>query len=176
MLSVYYSLTHCGEHTSAGTMAASDDRVSQPATLHRKRVAVLGHSYIRRLALDMTSSIMPDIQPGFGLAQCDVRCRGFGGLRITDNHRQFLLRFRPLLQTYKLHVVIIQLGGNDIDNATFTDARCRELASALDDLGERLTAQFGVHSVLYASPLRDLDPLMRPQHSSRKAVSLSGAT
>ena len=76
------------------------------------RVAILGHSFIRRLNGDIQDSNKPEFVHNFDLKQCIVKSCGVSSATINKlkgNHDvdSFLLEFQP-------HILIVQLGENDL--------------------------------------------------------------
>lgn len=110
----------------------------------RSKVAVLGHSFIRRMDRDIRNVQLAELQRNFGLAQCRVQFRWSGGWEVFDAGR-FNSVFRPFLQVFHPAVVVLQVGGNDIDCSG--DLQTLFLASEIEDLAQRLINVFGVTQV-----------------------------
>ena len=107
------------------------------------RILILGHSYVRRLHEFAQSSNQDKVTPSFGLPpdRFLVFFAGYGGAKIERIHRELekdVTQFRP-------HVVILQVGSNDISN------QCNDpqiLADAIVKLAERVHVQYRVHKVV----------------------------
>lgn len=81
------------------------------------RVAVIGHSFIRRLNEDLNSERDVQLCPGFNLEQFQIRCVGYGGWRVLDK-QNFERVFHSILCSYKPNIVLILTGGNDLCDVT----------------------------------------------------------
>lgn len=118
------------QKTSCATKRTSDDaspaarrrRVDVPRPLpHRMarwRVAVIGHSYIRRLSQYMNDT--PGCTNlGFSSEEALVRCFHQGGatLRLVPDHHWINIQLQPAL-LFHLSVVYIHVGENDIGSLT----------------------------------------------------------
>ena len=85
------------------------------------KVLVLGHSFVRRLETDIINQVHPDHSPNLGLGNFDVAVQywGFSGGNIfsllDDPHN----RLDATLRAFPANVIIIQIGGNDIDQKEF---------------------------------------------------------
>jgi len=76
------------------------------------RVLIVGHSFISHLATDI--QVIPRLHSNFNLIQCTVRCCGISGARINTIMQNYTLV--SCLSDYKPHIVLLQIGGNDICN------------------------------------------------------------
>ena len=76
------------------------------------RVLIVGHSFISHLVTDI--QLIPRLHSNFNLIQCTVRCCGISGARINTIMQNYTLV--SCLSDYKLHIVLLQIGGNDICN------------------------------------------------------------
>ena len=102
------------------------------------RVAIIGHSFIRRLNDDLNSYHNYELKPNFDLNQCTVRLKGSGGWHVQDTEH-FDSLFKPFLDSFKPQIVIIQLGENDLDGA----AQPLNVANDLEVLSSKLISDFG---------------------------------
>ena len=73
------------------------------------RVLIVGHSFISRLRTDI--QVNRRLHSNFNLIQCTVRCCGISGARIDT-----IMQNYTCLSDYKPHIVLLQIGGNDICN------------------------------------------------------------
>lgn len=79
------------------------------------RVAVLGHSFIRRLHEDFKQNSYP---ANYDLEECSVVHFGIGGFRVCDGDAvtYFSSKFGDFLRQVEPNIVLLQLGGNDVDS------------------------------------------------------------
>ena len=104
------------------------------------KVLVLGHRFVRRLETDIINQVHPDLSPNLGLGNLDVAVQywGFSGGNIfsllDDPHN----RLDATLRAFPADVIIIQIGGNDIDQKEFDillyKASVRDLIFRLQEL------------------------------------------
>ncbi len=146
-----------------GSLALPKSAEIEGTVAGRKRVAVIGHLFVRRLDSDMQTDRSGKLKSDFGLAQCRVQLRGVGGYRVMDRNR-FDREFAPFLRQFRPHIVLIQAGGNDLDATSCTDAQLLLLASTLDDIVLQLKSEFGVQSVYVCEPFTR----ERPMHVNRQ--------
>ena len=72
------------------------------------KIAVIGHSFIKRLARDIRDRSITDLKRNFNLSQCDVKFCWSGGWEVLDFVRfdnviaPFLRSYRPMLLCCKL--------------------------------------------------------------------------
>lgn len=107
------------------------------------RVAVIGHSFIRRLNDDVHSAFYPELKANFDLDQCTVLCEGSGGWRAADMGR-FQTAIVPFLGNYMPNIVILQLGENDLDK---DGTQPLTVASQIEDICSKLRTDFNVQLV-----------------------------
>lgn len=69
-----------------GSLALPKSAEIEGPVAGRKRVAVIGHSFVRRLDSDMQTDRSGKLKSDFGLAQCRVQLRGVGGYRVNPSH------------------------------------------------------------------------------------------
>ncbi|XP_053387049.1 uncharacterized protein LOC123543022 [Mercenaria mercenaria] len=110
-------------------------------------VAVIGHSFIRRLNIELTRL---NFARNYDLKEYSVFHRGLGGLKACDSHNGyqdaatlFKDRFREYLLDIEPTIVILQLGENDLDSP----AEPLIIANALEEISLMLVKDFGVKSV-----------------------------
>ena len=72
----YYLITHC-----SCTLSVME------ADIAGTRVAVVGHSFIRRLKDDLDTHYYYESNPNFDLHQCTVSLKGSGGWHVLDRDR-----------------------------------------------------------------------------------------
>ena len=109
------------------------------------KVAVIGHSFIRRLDKDMRDPRNTNIRHNFNLAQCKTHFRWSGGWEVQDKER-FNTVIAPFLRQVLPRIVILQLGGNDIDKDEALQTI--SVASEIEALVMRLLNEFGVSRVI----------------------------
>lgn len=109
-----------------------------------KRVAVIGHSFVRRLNEHLQSMHSTRLRPGFNLQQCDVRCVGYGGWRVMDK-QAFRRYFHAFLCAFKPNIVVIQTGGNDLSNLS---AHPLLIANAMEEITAALLSEYNVRYVV----------------------------
>ena len=97
-------------------------------------VLVFGHSFVRRLAIDIYNPLYTDLKRNFGLDQCNVTLRGLGNLAIHRDSSAFYERVDAVFRRKPFDIVLCQLGGNDIS----LDLDSLTLAKELIDFGEYL--------------------------------------
>lgn len=73
---------------------------------------IVGHSFILRLMTD--TQVNPRLHSDFNLIQCTARCCGISGARINTIIQNYTLL--SCSSYYKPHIVLLQIGGNDICN------------------------------------------------------------
>ena len=122
------------------------------------KVALIGHSFIRRLDLDIRDRRKVELKRNFDLSQCQVKFRGTGGWKVLDQNR-FNVAIAPFLRDFNPDIVVIQLGGNDVDSAAFIQAgenavdqvaenwKCLAIASDLEDITTKLLNDFNVRRI-----------------------------
>ena len=103
------------------------------------KVAILGHSYITRLAQAISQN--DKFNHEFGLEGVEVKLWGRPGGRIMDVDR---LIDEMKHSGYRPHVTIIQIGGNDLDDPSFEISR---FLGVLQYLVSRLEA-WGVQRIV----------------------------
>jgi len=80
-----------------------------------QRVALLGHSYVRRLRDYMDRNECPNLGfPGQGV-RVETFCRGGGCLRLVPDDRWFNLLLQPAL-LFRPSVVYVHIGENDLNH------------------------------------------------------------
>ena len=85
------------------------------------KVLVLGHSFVRRLETDIINQVHPVLSLNLGLGNLDVVVQylGIGGGNIfsllDDPHN----RLDATLRAFPADVIVLQIGGNDIDQEEF---------------------------------------------------------
>ena len=84
-------------------------------------VLVLGHSFVRRLNANLVGSWT---NLGFDPDRVKVCCVGKGGGQITDLYARWIT---DNIQTIQPAVVLLQIGGNDLDCMSFL--KCEGQAS-----------------------------------------------
>lgn len=109
------------------------------------KVAIVGHSFVRRLDKDIKDTNKREFKRNFDLAQCQVRCRWSGGWQVLDMER-FNGAIAPFLRDFRPDVVVLQLGGNDIDNTKHA-VQSITVASRLEELAMKLINEFFVRRV-----------------------------
>ena len=95
------------------------------------RVLLLGHSFISRLDRELGSTL-PE---GFNLKQCDIRCFGVSGGRAESFVVNQDTRLRRVLHSFQPAVLILQIGGNDLNDP---DTRPETVACHIVELMECL--------------------------------------
>ena len=80
------------------------------------KVLVLGHSFVRRLETDIINQVHPVLSPNLDVV---VQYLGFSGGNnfslLDDPH----IRLDATLRAFPANVIILQIGGNDIDQKKF---------------------------------------------------------
>ena len=109
------------------------------------KIAVIGHSFIKRLARDIRDRSITDLKQNLNLSQCDIKFCWSGGWEVLDFVR-FDNVIAPFLRSYRPNVVVLQVGGNDVNTSGQT-VQTISIAGALDELAMRLLNTFGVSSV-----------------------------
>ncbi|XP_045188438.2 uncharacterized protein LOC123546304 [Mercenaria mercenaria] len=124
----------------------------------RIAVAILGHSFIRRLDDSFRRQILP---ANYDLKECSVIHRGLGGLLACENYNglrtctnYFKHKFDSFLNTHKPRVVVLQLGENDIDSGI----QPLEVASTLEEIGLMLLKDYNVGHVVICELFTRLKP------------------
>ena len=110
----------------------------------RPKVAVVGHSFTKRIERDIRNVRLSDLKRNFGLSQCDIKFRWSGRWEILEVER-FSGVIAPFLQDFHPDIVVLQLGGNDIDSNG--DVQTLSVAGGLEDLATWLINTFGVTPV-----------------------------
>lgn len=109
-----------------------------------KRVAVIGHSFVRRLNDHLQLMDSTRLRLGFNLQQCDVSCVGYGGWHVMD--KQTLRRvFHTFLCTFKPNILVIQTEANDLSNLS---AHPLLTADAMEELTAALLSEYNVEYVV----------------------------
>jgi lysophospholipase L1-like esterase len=85
------------------------------------KVLVLGHSFVRRLETDIINQVHPVLSPKLGLVNKDVvvqylRFSGGNIFSLLDDPHN---RLDATLRAFPADVIILQIGGNDIDHKEF---------------------------------------------------------
>ncbi|CAC5423238.1 unnamed protein product [Mytilus coruscus] len=80
----------------------------------KHNVLVLGHSFVARLGNDV--SRIPSLRPDFEIDQAVVHCLGFRGGVVGHLIEDTSGKLHHELHTFRPEMVILQIGGNDIDN------------------------------------------------------------
>ncbi|CAG2184538.1 unnamed protein product [Mytilus edulis] len=83
----------------------------------KHNVLVVGHSFVTRLGNDVYT--IPSLRPDFGLDQAEVHCLGFGGGVISTLIKDESRRLNGKLRSFRPEMVILQIGGNDIDQEDY---------------------------------------------------------
>lgn len=86
---------------------------------------VLGHSYVRRLATDLSNNFDPRASMDFDLPQCSIRLFGVGG-RTVQKLRQHDWQ---TIQHYAPDIILLEIGANDLSNLP-----AETVGSQIDDL------------------------------------------
>ncbi|XP_069108945.1 uncharacterized protein [Argopecten irradians] len=102
-------------------------------------VMIIGHSFIRRLRDDLTGEWS---NLGFDNDSISVHCYGKGGGRLRDIYSCM----SDAISTIKPKIVLLQIGGNDIDSRDFENVRDR-LARDLISIAQWLREGFSVQQV-----------------------------
>ena len=84
------------------------------------RVLIIGHSFIERLRRHIVNNVYPDFSPNLGLNDLGVRVNflGFSGgniFTLLDD----VTRLKSCMEAFPADIVILQIGGNDIDKSDF---------------------------------------------------------
>ena len=109
------------------------------------KVALVGHSFIRRLNHDIQSKDKFGLHRNFNLSQCWIKFRWSGGWEVLDKDR-FDSVFVPFLKDFRPHVVVLQVGGNDVNN-TDTMVQSISIASEMEELAIKLIYEYCVKLV-----------------------------
>ncbi|OWF47159.1 hypothetical protein KP79_PYT05356 [Mizuhopecten yessoensis] len=107
--------------------------------MDQTKVLVLGHSFVRRLEADLTGSWT---NLGFDSDLVRVHCVGRGGGRVHD----ILSTMSQSIVEIKPKVVLLQIGGNDLDSVNFTEVQGR-LARDLRSIAQWLREGYSVRQV-----------------------------
>ena len=85
------------------------------------KVLVLGHSFVRRLETDIINQVHPVLSPNLGLVNSDVVVQylGFSGGNIFSLLDDPNNRLDATLRAFPADVIVLQIGGNDIDQKEF---------------------------------------------------------
>ena len=85
------------------------------------KVLVLGHSFVRRLETDIINQVHPVLSPNIGLVNSDVVVQylGFSGGNIFSLLDDPNNRLDATLRAFPAYVIVLQIGGNDIDQKEF---------------------------------------------------------
>lgn len=126
-------------------------------------VAILGHSFIRRIHESFRHHSLP---ANYDLTECEVIHMGLGGLCVCGNNQRhvstdkFKRRFDNFLTIHKPQVVVIQLGENDIDCGIGTNSGILPLtvASTLEEIGILLLKDYSVKKVVICELFTRLRP------------------
>lgn len=110
---------------------------------HLPNVLVFGHSFIKRLE-KKTQTDQHSLKCDFGLKQCKVTLKGYGGLNFgLDDHRKERKLYDIVDNLFRCHtfdIVVCQLGGNDISGNTSPEA----LKDAIVSLASYLRTNYSV--------------------------------
>ena len=83
--------------------------------MNLQKVALVVHSFIRRLNCDIQSKNKLGLQRNFNLSQCLIKFRWIGGWEVLDKER-FYCVFVPFLKDFCPDVVVLQVGRNNVDD------------------------------------------------------------
>ncbi|KAH3708429.1 hypothetical protein DPMN_067879 [Dreissena polymorpha] len=116
-------------------------------------VAILGHSFIRRLHESFRHHSLP---ANYNLRECEVIHMGLGGLCVCEKTQRhisidkFKQRFDNFLKIHKPQVVVLQLGEHDIDCGIGIQSRIETLtvASTLEEIGVLHLKDYNVKQVI----------------------------
>lgn len=122
------------------------------ANLGRHRVLIVGHSYVRRLRDFIFESDDPRVQVDFQLNEklpgvFLTRFLGIGGARIA----RVIQEVTACIQSYgsPVSVVVLQVGGNDIDVNTIPQVLASEIFDAAINLHQHMQVQEVIISQLF---------------------------
>ena len=107
----------------------------------RPNVLIVGHSFISRLAHDLTA--VNYLDPSFDLIQCNIQCYGVSGAKVAT------LIDHPgldnVIRDFQPKIIILQIGGNDIcDN----DLKPEKLACNIIDLMAALQEKYALELIV----------------------------
>lgn len=105
-------------------------------------VLVLGHSFVKRLDTSLFGSWT---NLGFDPELYRIRCVGKGGGKIKDLYARWISN---IILDVKPSVVLLQIGGNDLDAVDFDSVR-DTLVTDLMSIGQWLLAGFNVEQVCF---------------------------
>ena len=85
------------------------------------KVLVLGHSFVKRLNTDIINQVHPVLSPNLGLVNSDVVVQylGFSGGNIFSPLDDPNNRLDATLRAFPADVIVLQIGGNEIDQKEF---------------------------------------------------------
>ena len=85
------------------------------------KVLVLGHSFVRRLETDIINQVHRVLSPNLGLVNSDVEVQylGFSGGNIFSLLDEPNNRLDATLRAFPADVIVLQIGGNEIDQTEF---------------------------------------------------------
>ena len=111
----------------------------------RKRVAVVGHSFIDRLRRSTGDGWYEgEIPQDFGLMGIELKLHGKGGGRI-DMFRE--RKVQRLLEDFRPCILVLQIGGNDADSSAFDLDKFKGEVTQLN----RFLKGLGVDVIVYCS-------------------------
>jgi hypothetical protein len=107
------------------------------------RVAVLGHSFIRRLHEDFKQNSYP---ANYDLEECSVVHFGIGGFRVCDGDAvtYFSSKFGDFLRQVEPNIVLLQLGGNDVDSVKSS----LDIANRIEEITALIIQEYAVEKVV----------------------------
>lgn len=110
---------------------------------HLPNVLVFGHSFIKRLETK-TQTDQNSLKSDFGLKQCIVTLKGYGGLNFgledQRKERKFYDIVDNVFRCHTFDIVVCQLGGNDISRNISPEA----LKNAIVSLATYVRTNYGV--------------------------------
>ena len=102
-----------------------------------KRIMVLGHSFLRRLADDLDAKFDARASKDFNLKGCNVRLFGIGGRTVTKL-RSFDL---GKVSSYRPDILLLEVGTNDISLA---HKSAQSVGSEIEEFTTLILDRFGV--------------------------------
>ena len=120
------------------------------------RVLILGHSFVHRLYSFIDSTSNPVLTLSLGISEpLHVKWHGIGGRTIA----KALAFDLHVVESFKPHVVILELGTNDLTHLDPTT-----VGSSLEDLTQVLHFRYGVQRIVVCQTIfRDKAPAFNSQ-------------
>lgn len=105
-------------------------------------ILVFGHSFVKRLDRAIYQKQHNSFNNDFGLQQCTVKVQGYSGLSVFVNQERLHSVIENTFRNKYFDGVVIQLGSNDIGQAT-----PESVTSSLIELAHNLLDQYAVKFV-----------------------------